>query len=397
MSEPLTDLVRRAAKPRSKPYEIRDAKLKGLILRVQPNGKKYFYAEWERGKRRRIPDVDDLTITQIRTQAKELMAQGKKGSIAPAKQNITLSKFLIEHYEPWAESNLKSGKPILKRIRACYGWLLTRPLTSICQWDVEKWRSQRLKDGKATTTVNRDLSAFKAALNKAVEWELLDANPVAKLKLKKVDTLAKARYLSDDEESRLRAALNAREERLIKERESGNRWRQKRNMELLPTASVDYLRVMVLVSLNTGLRKGELYGLRWDNVDLGTRILTVEGGGAKSGRTRHVPMNDEVLSELNRWANVQTETTNSVFTGKTGKAFSDTSHSWHRVLREAGIERFRWHDMRHSFASKLVMKGVDLNTVRELLGHATLAMTIRYAHLAPEHRFSAVQVLNKNA
>jgi hypothetical protein len=125
------------------------------------------------------------------------MAQGKKGGIAPVKQNIRFSKFLDDHYEPWAEAGLKSGKAILKRLRACYGWLLTKPVASISQWNVEKWRYQRLKAGNAAATVNRDCSALKAALNKAVEWELLDSNPIAKLKSKKVDNVAKARYLSD--------------------------------------------------------------------------------------------------------------------------------------------------------------------------------------------------------
>jgi len=81
---------------------------------------------------------------------------------------------------------------------------------------------------------------------------------------------------------------------------------------------------------------------------------------------------------------------------KTGKKLDNCQSSWEAILKRAGIENFRWHDMRHDFASQLVMRGVDLNTVRELLGHADLKMTLRYAHLAPENKLQAVKVLDNN-
>ena len=86
-----------------------------------------------------------------------------------------------------------------------------------------------------------------------------------------------------------------------------------------------------------------------------------------------------------------------VFPGTKGKRIVDVKTAWAKLLRQAGIESFRWHDMRHDFASRLVMAGVDLNTVRELLGHADLKMTLRYAHLAPEHKANAVEKLVQKA
>ena len=151
---------------------------------------------------------------------------------------------------------------------------------------------------------------------------------------------------------------------------------------------------MVLVSMNTGLRRGELLGLTWENVDLGRRTVTVEGYGAKSGQTRHVPLNAEALAELRRWKETQ-EPEGAVFKGREGAGLTHTKRSWAAVLDAAKIENFRWHDLRHHFASRLVMAGIDLNTVRELLGHGDITMTLRYAHLAPEHKHAAVAALER--
>jgi integrase len=152
---------------------------------------------------------------------------------------------------------------------------------------------------------------------------------------------------------------------------------------------------MVLLSLNTGLRQGELFGLAWDAVNLERTHLTIHGHNAKSGRTRHIPLNAEALETLKLWRGEDTE--GLVFASKDGKTFDSVRKAWGGVLQAAGIERFRWHDMRHHFASRLVMAGVDLNTVRELLGHSDITMTLRYAHLAPEHKAAAVARLVRPA
>jgi integrase len=149
---------------------------------------------------------------------------------------------------------------------------------------------------------------------------------------------------------------------------------------------------MVLLSINTGLRRGEIFTLRWNNVDLDRALLTIEGSYAKSGKTRHVPLNTEALNVLTLWKN-QSVSKDLVFPNKDGLPFDSLKKSWGALLEMAEITNFRWHDLRHHFASKLVMASVDLNTVRELLGHADLTMTLRYAHLAPEHKANAVSKL----
>jgi len=141
--------------------------------------------------------------------------------------------------------------------------------------------------------------------------------------------------------------------------------------------------------MNTGLRRGELLALRWESIDFGHRILTVEGGTAKNRQTRHVPLNDEAIGVLNRWRE-QTNGGQRVFEVSTG-----FKTAWAKLLKRANITTFRWHDLRHHFASRLVQAGVPLNTVRDLLGHSSVAMSLRYAHLAPDQRREAVAKLNQ--
>ncbi len=141
---------------------------------------------------------------------------------------------------------------------------------------------------------------------------------------------------------------------------------------------------MVIVSLNTGMRRGEISNLRWADVDLDQALITIHGHSAKSNRTRYIPLNDEACAALRDWRGARFDWDGYVFPGRFGDRLDNVRTAWERVLADAGIDQFRWHDLRHTFASRLVMKGVDLNTVRELLGHAPYQMTLRYAHLAPE-------------
>ena len=394
----------KSIEPRPKPFEIRDTRLKGFLLRVQPSGVATFYVEYSRGKRCSLGRADAVKPDAARERAKEILADSYHGRDPMAEKrkarSHTLRSFIAEVYRPWAKANIRTADSTIARLKANYPDLQNKKLADITPWLVEKWRGARLKSGTAPSTVNRDLNDLRSALSKAVAWGLLDSHPLGSVKRLRVDTKATVRFLSDDEETRLHEAMGAREERIRGARDSANAWRRERDYGLLQDlracAFADYLTPMVLLFLHTGLRRGEVFNLTWADVDLDRANLTVRGTGAKSRQTRHVPLNEEALAVLQGWRD-QTMGDGLIFPGKNGERFNNIRRSWAGVLDAAKISGFRLHDLRHTFASRLVMARVDLNTVRELLGHSDYAMTLRYAHLAPEHKAAAVARLVRAA
>lgn len=151
---------------------------------------------------------------------------------------------------------------------------------------------------------------------------------------------------------------------------------------------------MIIIALNTGIRQGALFALRWDDINFSEHTMTLNAKNAKSRKHMIVPLNQRVIDTLLIWRKVAPNKSELVFPSFDGKEFDNVKNAWSNILKQANISNFRWHDMRHDFASRLVMKGVDLNTVRELLGHSDLKMTMRYAHLAPEAKKKAVDLLN---
>ncbi len=390
--------------PRSNPYDVRDDKLTGFLVRVNISGKLLYMCEYARGKRVTIGKAGVITPTQARDIALSILSDAAKG-IDPRKSKIktgaTLREFIDDHYTPWIREHRKSAVKTLAHIQRCF----IKPFgdKTLAEFNpalIDQWRTQRLKNGRSIETVNRDIATFKAALSKAVLWGLIEIHPLAKLKLLKSDRSGKIRFLSREEEQRLRDATISREQKIRADRESANIWRRERGYELYPdlkqAAFADYIRPMILLSLNTGMRQGEIFSLRWENVNFEQAVLTIEGSYAKSGKTRHIPLNTEALQVLKSWRQ-QADNPELVFPGKEGHRFNNIKKAWAGILKAAEIKGFRWHDLRHHFASRLVMADVDLNTVRELLGHSDMSMTLRYAHLAPEHKANAVERLVSNA
>lgn len=388
---------------KSKPYEIYDAEMKGFTLRVQPSGTLIFLVRyrWE-GKQTRvvIGKHPVLTPAQARDDAKKILA-GLVHGVDPGAKELelkkhTLKSFVEEEYSAWVEANHKDGKGTIKRLKYFVEEFGDTSLEDIDQRMIEQWRTARIKAGRALATINRDISVLKSMFTTAIEWGHISANPLTKLKPAKLDN-GRVRYLNDDEEKRLLTALDERESKIREGRASANKWRAERGYPLFPNLSavayVDHLKPMALLSLHTGIRWGELVQLAWEQINFDNAVMTVLGRTAKTGKTRHVPLNSIASGVLNGWKKQTDETTGLVFGGAEGKVRNNIKKAWLNLMTAAQVKNFRWHDMRHDFASKLVMAGEDLNTVRELMGHADLKMTLRYAHLSPEHKASAVAKL----
>jgi integrase len=385
------------------PCTVWDTKCPGFILRVRASGRAFYAVAYGRGKRETLGRSDTLTPVEARALAKSVLGDLAKGKDLQAERRKrkagTLAQFLDTQYAPWAETHRKTGAQTVIRVRRRFkDAFLNRPLADITTFALESWRTQRRKAGRKDTTINRDLDGLSSVLTRAVEWGVLAVHPMQQVKRAKVDALGRLRYLSADEERRLRQTLVDRDEARRDGRRRFNAWRTARGYrplpEIGPDVYPDHLHPITLLALNTGLRRGELLALTWADLTWPSALLAVRGATAKSGKTRHVPMNKEVLAVLRTWQ--RTATSPFVFPGPTGEQMASLKTAWKKIATAANLTAFTFHDLRHTFASKLVQAGVDLNTVRELLGHADIKMTLRYAHLAPEHKAAAVAKLVVN-
>lgn len=399
----ITDRTVKALKARAKPYEVRDDRLKGFLVRVQPSGQSSFIVEVGRGRRITLGKVGVMLPSRARQLAETALGRAAEGGSVDEIRNTvrpradavpTLNTLLTDCYEPWALHNTKRGAEESARIRALFAEFLDEPHDKITAWRLERWRLSRLNAGRSPHTVARDLAGLRAA------WSHfgVEHNPFKDLRKERLPDNKRIRFLEPDEERALRAAIDEREARLRNGRASGNEWRRERGKEELPEIDgvfADYFKPMVLVSLGTGVRWGELTSLTWGDIDLVRRTLYVRAAAAKSGKPRTIPLNHEVFVTLEAWRKqVTADSTALVFAGREGEKMVHAKRSWATVTKAAGLTDFHWHDLRHSFASKLVQAGVDLNMVRELMGHADLKMTLRYSHLRQENLADAVSKIS---
>jgi site-specific recombinase XerD len=231
---------------------------------------------------------------------------------------------------------------------------------SITPQDIERWLSTKTKLKPAT--LNRYLALISLTYRLAVQNGKVNTNPARSVRKRREDN-GRIRFLSQEEEIKLRSVI------------------QEACSHHLPELDL---------ALNTGLRLGEQYNLTWDCISFERKLLTIPL--SKNGCTRHVPLNEAAISAL-RKAHTQSNEHRWVFLNCFGQQLKSPRQWFEEAVESAGITEFTWHCLRHTFASRLIMAGVDLRTAQELMGHKTIQMTVRYAHLAPKHQLAAVERL----
>ena len=267
---------------------------------------------------------------------------------------------LAEHYLVWAtrKRSFKTKEFFVKDLLKVFG---NCPLKSFSTMALERYQTEE-SGRNSNSTANRKLSTLKHMFTKAVDWEM-----VTEQVYKKVSKVT----LLDEPVGRLRYLSKEECWQLVKECDQ-------------------HVRPIVITAINTGMRRGEILNLKWEQVDLRHGFILLDK--TKSGKRREVPINQtlrETLHSIPRKIADGTDNPYVFINPNTGKPFREVKKSFSSALRRAGIKDFRFHDLRHTYASLAVMAGIDLTTVKELLGHADIKMTLKYSHLAPAHKVAA--------
>jgi integrase len=274
----------------------------------------------------------------------------------------TLLDDALEHSK--AENGERSTHELklkIERLRTDWG---ARNATEITKQEIVRWlQTEKENRGWTDSTTNRWQACFSLVFRVAIDNHKITANPASRIKRKAENNMS-VRFLTLDEEKRICAVL------------------ANRSPSYLPT---------FLVSLHTGMRASEQWRLQWHDVNFEQRTLTVQKlANTKNGR--HIPLNQIAIKALQDLYQLS---------GPSGPVFvnsKDTPMTAHRewfdpAVKEAKVQNFTWHKNRHTFASRLAMAGVDIRTIAQLMGHATIQMSMRYAHLSPDHNQAAVDRL----
>ncbi|MBZ5689163.1 MAG: site-specific integrase [Acidobacteriia bacterium] len=302
--------------------------------------------------------------TEVRVR-KKLPENFRSKSVLFAELAHDAIEWAKSHKISWQDDEIR-----LKPLQESFGSL---PADSITPQDIERWFAaagvSRNKDKKRNkkkwrpATFNRYKALISMVYRQGIKNHKVTSNPAREIERRKENNI-RVRYLLHQEELALRDAISAK------------------CPEHLPELDI---------ALHTGMRRSEQYDCEWGWLNLDRRVLTVPR--SKSGEHRHVFLNDTAIAAFQLlWR----------FSDGKGKVFAHLYRSdkttgargWFKqALSDAGVRNFRWHDLRHTFASRLVMAGVDIRTVQDLMGHMDIQVTLRYSHLAPQHELEAVQRL----
>ncbi len=323
------------------------------------------------GVRRRERGAPTQRAARKLLQAKEEEAALVRAGAQNAVQDVTFEAFSVPFLE-WARAHKRPTTA--RRYALCVRTLMPvfgkQRLSAIRKRQIEQFMADRKARGRgssglapvelAPATVNRDVMALKRIFNKAIEWDNARTNPVRGIRLLRENNTI-VRFLSHAERRELLRHCHGQ------------------------------LRPIVELALNTGMRRGELLALTWSCIDFEQGQIHVRD--SKNGEGRYIPMTDGAracLSGIPRQLGSP-----YLFPGAVdGEPTKEIKRGWYATLRRAGIENFRFHNLRHTFASYLSMAGATQREIQDFLGHKSLAMTNRYSHLSPSHRQQAIRRLD---
>lgn len=323
-------------------------------MAIFKKNEKWYIDYYFEGRRvRECVGVNKKVAEQALAIRKAEITQGKYNF----KQNKASIKFedFTEAYLEYSKANKKSYGRDVSCIKALSSYFKEKRLSEIAPWQIEKYKVKRAGE-VAQSTVNRELECLKHMFTMAIKWGKAIINPVKEVKFFRVDNIS------------LRVLTNEEEQRLLDN-------------------SSDHLKPIIITALNAGMRLGEILVLTWDKIDFDERTITVEY--TKNREYRIMPMNQYLTETLKSVKKVSSY----VFCKDDKLPYGSIKTAFKNAIRRSGILHCRFHDLRHTFATRLVMRGVDLVTVQQLLGHKSIAMTMRYSHPTPEHKRRAVELL----
>jgi integrase len=329
-------------------------------MKLYQRGQVWYLTFYVRGKR-----VQESTGTSNRRKAEKFYAlrlsEVERGEFAQSAR-MTLARF-GQQYLDYAKANKRSwlrDQQIMKHLNTAMG---TAQMGDIGALQIERYKLNRLKESASAATVNREVALLKHMFNVAEHWQLFSGrNPVKGVKFLQEDNV------------QIRSPSEAEEE------------------ELLQCCS-PYLQDLVTFAINTGLRLGEILNLKWEEVDLENAVIKMLV--RRNRRMLEVPLNDTALAVVNGWYGLR-KCEYVFYNPETGGQWRDLWLGLKKACRKAGLNDVTWHTFRHTFASRLTRNGADLVTVKELLGHSSVSVTMRYAHTNRDAKKRAVGLIVGN-
>jgi integrase len=346
--------------------ELCDTELPGLYIEVRSTspGQGTYYVRYKNRERKtchqKIGRTTDISLTEARKKTRQLKAEiqlgaDPRGQAKAEKAVLTFEDFFSDHYIPYVKPRKRSWKRDEElyrlRIKAVFGH---KRLNQITRQQVQTFHASVLAQGLAPATADHHVKLLRQALNRAIEWDLLDKNPIAGVELFNTDN--KVEHLLTD--AQLQALLT-----------------------VLRTHNNRAVCQIALFLLSTGCRLNEALKATWSQIDEGNRVWRIPASNSKSKKVRSVPLNDSALDVL-RQLDTKDVFEHLFINKMTKKPYTTIMKVWSRLRQQADVPHLRIHDLRHQYASFLVNAGRSLYEVQQILGHSSPIVTQRYAHLS---------------